>query len=92
MLQILDAGDDFLLRIVNVDIVVESLLDDHVEVLVDRAVNDPATVLTVVIGQIRTTAKQADTQGRLSDDHMAARTGHSRWACSYALIVPISRK
>ena len=56
MLQILDAGDDFLLRVVNVDVVVEPLLDDYVDVLVDRAVQDPAAVLAVVIGQVRAPA------------------------------------
>ena len=80
MLQILDAGDYFLLRVVDVDIVVEPLFDDHVDVLVYRAVQDPATVFTVVIGQVSASAEQADAQRRLSDDHRAARTGHSCWA------------
>jgi len=77
VLQVLDAADDFLLGVVDVDVVVEPLLDDHVDVLVDRAVQDPAAVLAVVVGQVRAPAQQSDAQGSLGDDHMAARTPHS---------------
>ncbi len=92
MLQVLDAGDDFLLGVVDVDVVVEPLFDDHVDVLVDRAVQDPAAVLAVVIGQVRAPAEEADTQGRLGDDHVVARTSQSCWARWYASTVPTSRK
>ena len=95
MLQILNAGDDFLLRVVDVDVVVEPLLDYYVDVLVDRAVQDPAAVLAIVIGQVRAPAQQADAQRRLGDDHISAfwvRTGHSCWARWYASTVPMSRK
>ena len=40
-----------------------------------RAVEDPAAVLPVVAGQVGPAAEQADAQGRLGDDHRAARRG-----------------
>ena len=92
MFQLLDPGDDLLLGVVDVDVVVEPLLDDHVDVLVDRAVQDPAAMFAVVIGQVRAPAEETDTQRRLGDDHVAARTGHSSWTCWYASAVPTSRK
>ena len=93
--QVLDAGDDLLLRVVDVDVVVEALLHDDVDVLVDRAVQDPAAVLAVVIGQVGPPAEQADTQRGLGNDHVLALpacTGHSCWARWYASTVPMSRK
>ena len=92
MLEVLDARDDLLLGVVDVDLVVEALLHDDVDVLVERAVEDPAAVLPVVAGQVGPPSEQADTQGRLSDDHGWARAGHSSRARRYASTVPISRK
>ena len=69
VLEVLDARDDLLLGVVDVDLVVEALLHDDVDVLVDRAVEDPAAVLPVVARQVGPAAEQADAQGRLGDDH-----------------------
>ena len=69
MLQILDARNDFLLRVVDVDVVVEALLDDDIDILVDGTVQDPTAVLEVVVGKIGATADQADAQRSLGDDH-----------------------
>ena len=80
MLEILDARNDFLLGIVDVNVIVKALLDDDVDVLVKRAVEDPAAVLSVIAWQIGPSPKQADTQRRLRDDHRKARTGHSSLA------------
>ena len=49
-------------------------------------------LLAVVIGQVRAPAEEADTQRRLDDDHVVARTSQSRWARWYASTVPTSRK
>jgi len=49
-------------------------------------------LLAVVIGQVRAPAEEADTQGRLGDDHVVARTSQSCWARWYASTVPTSRK
>ena len=92
MLEVLDARDDLLLGVVDVDVVVEALLHDDVDVLVDRAVEDPAAVLPVVAGQVGPAAEQADAQRCLGDDHRAARAGHSSRARRYASAVPMSRK
>ena len=69
MLEVIDSRDDLLLGVVDVDVVIEPLLDDHVDVLVDRAVEDPAAVLPVVTGQVGPPAEQADAQRCLGDDH-----------------------
>ena len=92
MLEVLDARDDLLLGVVDVDIVVEALLHDDVDVLVDRAVEHPAAMLPVVAGQVGPAAEQADAQGRLGNDHREARAGHSSLARRYASGVPTSRK
>ena len=77
VLEVLDARDDLLLGVVDVDVVIEALFDDDVDVLVDRGVEDPAAVLSVVAGQIGPATEQADAQGCLGDDHRMARSGHS---------------
>ena len=77
VLEVIDARGDLLLGIVDVDVVIEALLHDHVDVLVDRAVKNPAPVLPVVGRQVGSSPEEADTQGRLGDDHRPARTGHS---------------
>ena len=92
VLQVLDPRDDLLPGVVHVDLVIEALLDDHVDVLVDRAVEHPAAVLPVVPRQVGPPAQQADAQRCLSDDHRMARAGHSSLARRYALVVPMSRK
>ena len=45
--------------------VVEALLDDDVDVLVDRGVQHPAAVLAVERGQIGAASDQADPERRL---------------------------
>src|SRR5215475_2890617 len=92
MFEILDAPDDLLLGVVDVDVVVEALLHDHIDVLVERAVEDPAAVLPVVAGQVSPPAEQADSQRCLGNDHRKARAGHSSLARRYASAVPMSRK
>src|SRR5215469_2445798 len=92
VLEILDALNDFLLGVVDVDVIVEALLDYHIDILVERAVEDPAAVLPVVAGQIGPATEQANSQGRLRDYHRAALTGHSSLARRYASAVPTSRK
>ena len=77
VLEVIEARDDLLPGIVDVDVVVEALIHDHVDVLVDRAVENPAPVLPVVARQVGSSPEEADTQRRLSDDHRPARTGHS---------------
>ena len=78
--EVLDAGDDLLLGVVDIDVVVEPLLHDDVDVLVERAVEDPAAVLPVVAGQVGAASQQADSQWCLGDDHRQARVGHSSLA------------
>ena len=92
MFEVLDARDDFFPGVVDVNLVIEALLHDDVDVLVDRAVENPAAVLLVVAGQVGTSSEQADAQRSLGDDHRLARTGHSSRACRYASAVPMSRK
>ena len=82
VVEILDARDNFLLRVVDVDLVVETLLDDHVHVLVDGAVQDPAAMLDVVVGEIGAAADEADAEWSLGDDHEGTLGRHSRTACS----------
>ena len=77
VLQVVDPRDDLFPGVVDVDVVIEALLHDDVDVLVDGAVQDPAAVLTVVVGQVGPSAEEADAQGRLGDDHRPACTGHS---------------
>ena len=81
VLQILDARDDLLLRVVDIDVVVEALLDDDVDVLVDGTVQDPTAVLEVVVGEIGATTDEADAQRSLGDDHEGTLGRHSRTAC-----------
>jgi hypothetical protein len=50
--EIIDARDDLLLGIVDVDVIVEALLDDDIDVLVDRAVQDAAAMLPVIARQV----------------------------------------
>ena len=93
VLQVLNPGDDLLPRVVDVDVLVEALLDDDVDVLVDGAVEHPAAVLGVVVGQVCPAAEQADPQGGLGNDHREeAQAGHSFRARWYASGVPMSRK
>src|SRR5262249_56340076 len=92
VLEVLDPRDDLLLRVVDVDVIVEALLHDDVDVLVERAVEDPAAVLPVVAGQVGPPAEQADAQRGRSDDHRGARTGHSSLALLYASGVPAARE
>ena len=69
VLDVRDPRHDLLLRVVDVDVIVEALLDDHVDVLVDRAVEDPAAMLPVVVREVGTTTEQSDAQGCLGDNH-----------------------
>ena len=59
VLDVLDPRHDLLLRVVDVDVVVEALLDDHVDVLVDGGVQHPAAVLAVVAGQVGARRRRA---------------------------------
>src|SRR5215467_11197698 len=92
MLKVLDALDDLLLGVVDVDVVVEALLHNHIDILVERAVEDPAAILPVVARQVSPATEQADSQRRLGNDHRKARAGHSSLARRYASAVPMSRK
>ena len=56
VLDVLDPRHDLLLGVVDVDVVVEALLHDHVDVLVDGGVEDPAAMLAVVAWQVGATA------------------------------------
>ncbi len=71
VLEILDPGDDLLLGVVDVDVVVEALFHDDVDVLVDGAIEDPAAMLAVVPGEVGAPSYQADAQRCLGDDHEA---------------------
>ena len=74
--------DDLLLRVVDIDVVVEPLLHDDVHVLVDGGVEDTATVLAIVGGQIRSAADEPDAQRSLGDDHLTSLPSHSSLARS----------
>ena len=57
MLKVLGLGDDFLFGVVDVDVVVEALLHDDVDVLVERAVKDPAAMFPVIAGKVGPSAE-----------------------------------
>src|SRR6476620_9764523 len=92
MLEVFDSRNDLLSRVVHVDVVIESLLDDDIDVLVDGGVEYPAAVLAVVTGQVRSSADQPDPKWRLGDDHDAVLPPLSSRASSSATGLPISRK
>src|SRR4051794_7452092 len=92
VLEVLHPRNDLLRGVVDVDVVVEPLLDDHVDVLVDGRVEHPAAVLAVVVGQVGAATDQADAQGRPRDDHASVLLFQTARAASSAAGVPMSAK
>jgi hypothetical protein len=68
---------DFLLGVVDVDVIVESLLHDDVHVLVDGTIENASSVLDVVIGEIGAASDEADAERGLGDDHDSTLGRHS---------------
>ena len=82
VLDLRDVRADLLLHVVEVDLVVEALLHDHVDVLVDRGGDDEALALGVVGRQVGAAARERDAQRGLRDDHAALpRASKSLQAC-----------
>ena len=80
-----DLGDrlhDLLDRVVDVDVIVESFLDDDVDVLVDRGGKYCAAVDAVVVGKVGATPEEAEAQRRLGDDHGVVAKVAEAWDAS----------
>ena len=80
VLEVVHVRDDFLLRVVHVDVIVETLFDDYVYVFVDGAVQDSTTVLQVVVREVGAAADEANAEGGLGDYHLIALSRHFCWA------------
>ena len=66
-----DRFHDLLDGVVDVDVIVKTVLDDDVDVLIDRSGEHRSAVDAVVVGKVGAAAEEAEAQGSLSDDHAA---------------------
>ena len=66
-------------RVVDVNPVVESFVDDDEYVLVDGRADDQAVFPFIEIGEIRQSARETDAQGRLGDNHGSPPIASAPW-------------